>query len=206
MIFNRRHDRSLWMMTLGNKKELIIDFINGLPEEFCEEIKRNLKKCNNSSLENRGRKLDGIYISAGDMVYRYLIDVNTGALSISESILCDGEEYNKMWMTIYPFRMEYYKSIQSLNACLLGNISYNFMEDYVDDKLQVVNLDNVEFNLVKLPFNRCAVCSSMMESRFNKNEETTTVEKDNYDLVNMSIIPNTYQNYMLGKKYVYSRK
>lgn len=214
MIFSRKYDKSLWLMSLGNKRNMIVDFIDRLPHVFCEEVQDAIKSyyrylVENKNISRRDRKqieIKGKFLAYGDMFYWYSIDSVTGALNIGEGIIYEGEEYNTIWMTINPFKSEYYNTLSTLDVCLLGDMSYNFIEDYVDDELQVIHMDNMEFNLIRLPFGKSAVCSSIMESIVKKNGEIVVVEKDKYDLVNMNRAPNTYDVGMIGKKYTRTRK
>lgn len=103
--------------------------------------------------------------------------------------------------------MKYWYTLDLLTGILsLGNISYNFIVDYVDDELQVLDLDVMEFRLIKMPFNTSYICTNVMESDVRNNGEMMLVEKNKYNFVNMNGIPNTYDIDMFGKSLVRTRK
>lgn len=214
MIFSRKYDKSLWLMSLGNKKEAIVNFIARLPQDFCDDVQDSIKKYYHYLLENKNVSIEDIekielkgkYITSGDMFYWYSIDLATGSLTMGEGIEYDGCEYNTIWLSINPFNMEKYNKLEMLDTYLLGDISYNFIEDYVNEDLQVVDMDTTEFSLVKLPFGSCAIISSIMDSRVKNDGEIILVQKDRANLVNMRNIPNTYDTDMIGKKFARIRK
>lgn len=210
MIFSRKLDRTLWLMSLGKDRDLVVSFVQRMPKDFYDEVQDAIKMAKGYVLEQYDDKkkyeFKGSYNASNDMKYWYCLDLVTGFLKLGESIIYQGEEYNTIWMMLHPFDKQKYNKSEILDDHLLGYISYNFIEDYVDDEIQVLDIDVMEYSLVKMPFNTSYICTSVMESNVKKNGEIVLVEKNKYSFVNMNRIPNAYDTSMVGKRYTRTRK
>ena len=190
MIFGRYYDIALWMISSGNMSHLIIDVLGNIPDSMLNEIRKSLLlypqffSCGN----NDKLKLNGKFRTSGDMLYWYSINPDTGALDLGECI-DDGEEcYNTFQMTLYPLRRKNYMNMESFSEYLLGDISYNYVEEFISDDMMLFDFDTMKFELVKYPFNIMMLCSGETTS-YDKNINSI---KNRYNIVNVSNIPKDY--------------
>ena len=190
MVFNTRYDDALWLMLCGNKVERtrIADFIRNIPEELYSQIRLSIRYYQNnvfrksSSIVEIEKYLSGEFKTSGDMLYWYEIDYQTGALSLGESI-DDGEErYNLFQMTLYPLNFQAVMEMSNLDNYLLGDITYNYAEEYIDGQLHVTDCEFNEFHLIKLPFGKVAINSCEMFPDV----------KNRYAIVNINKLPHNY--------------
>jgi len=208
MIFSNNYDRSLWLIVSGNKKVRILDFINNIPIELIKEIQKSLELYQlylnkNKGIPARSREkinLSGKVKTPGDMLYWYNIDSLTGALIMGECITFEEEIYDKFQMTIYPLKREYYRNLESLDTCLLGDISYNYFHEQVNEDLTMTYSDTTDFNLIKLPFSTSLICSGDTVSTLKCGGKITFQTKNRYDLVNIKQTPYDYNISRLNNK------
>ena len=159
MVFGRYYDMTLWLMSSGCKKEDIINFIENIPEEFLKKIQKSLLIYQYYLVGNRDAymqddefELSGSIRTAGDMSYWYSINIETGAIDMGEGI-DDGEDYyDTFQMTLYPLKRKHYMNLENFEEHLLGDASYNFSEENLDDLVKIFDMDYMNFNLFRLPF------------------------------------------------------
>lgn len=208
MIFSNNYDRSLWLIVSGNKKDIILDFINNIPSELIAEIQKSLQLYQlylhkNKGIPARSREridLNGKFQTTGDMLYWYKIDSLTGALRMGESISFEEEIYDKFQMTLYPLKKEYYKRLENLDECLLGDISYNFFNMYIAEDSTMIYSDTTDFNLIKLPFGTSLIYSREMKPNIDDSSKITFQIRNGYNLVNVKRAPYDYNITRLNNK------
>ena len=127
--------------------------------------------------------LSGEVKTIGDMKYWYMINPQTGALDLGESLDDGEEEYDFFQMTLYPFDGQKVMGMESFDDTLIGDIAYNYEEQYIGEQLYVSGCDSMEFHLVKLPFGKMAVNSFQSQYPYRKSR---------YNLINMERIPSNY--------------
>lgn len=210
MIFNKYYDRTLWIMLSSNKRERILDFLNNIPEELLKEIQYSFETYQLylfGLIENKENvNLCGEIRTPGDMLYEYYIDKNSGVLNLKEYVLDDKEKYRIFEINIYPLKDGYNKEISNLDTYYLGNIYYNFMEEYDHGTCYLVDYEKVDFNLIKIPFENYFVCLTQILPIFKSNGDIETDIKNKYNYVDVKNIPYDFDREDLNYRYVRSRK
>lgn len=190
MVFDRCYDETLWLMLRkdSDKRNLIAEFIKSVPEELCSQIRasivyyQNNLSNNNSFSEEDEYRLSGEIRISGDMLYWYMINPQTGALNLGEAIDDGEEQYDMFQMTLYPLKTKCIMEMENLDDCLLGDIAYDYVEEYACEQLCVIDCESTEFHLIKLPFGKMLINSC----------EYFPYVKNRYGLVNIEKIPCNY--------------
>ena len=208
MIFGKYYDKSLWIMTAGKRKDEILDFIENIPEEFIGQIQKALilyQHCfvrKKNTLDVEKINLTGELITSGDMVYWYSVDKETGALDMGEYIQDGEDRYSTFQMTLHPLKRRHYESMESFDERLLGDISYNYAEQYYAEDLVAVESDTIEYSLIKFPLGIMMVCSSETWCY----DRRPNAGKNRYNFVNMKSVPGNYNVRDLRNRLVRRRK
>lgn len=210
MIFNKYYDRTLWIMLSSNKRQRILDFVNNIPKDLLKKIQSSLEMYQLSlfglAMDKENIELSGSIKTNGDMLYEYCINKDAGILNIKEYISDDEEKYRKFEINIYPFKDEYNKNMGSLETYYLGNIFYNFMEEYDDEICYLIDYEKVDFNLIRLLFNNYFVCSIQALPIFKSSGEIVRSVKNKYSYVDTKNIPCDFDRDILNTKYTLSRR
>lgn len=208
MVFGRCYDRALWLMLNGNKGEEIKRFLECIPEEFLKKIQKTLNYYQDYLLRdedicsvNENFKLNDSVVTNGDMIYWYSLDIETRALDIGEGINDDEFVYDTFQIRLFPLKRKHYRNLESFDEHLLGDISYNFAEEIIDER-QLYDFDYISYNLFRLPFGIMLVRSNCYSAYYKDGR----VGKDKYHFVNVRDIPRDYDVLSLNNKHVRSRK
>ena len=186
MLINETYDKSIWLMLCSDRvnREKIVDFFNSVPTEFYNKLRISLgfyvSKEMNFSINKQDRFyksfLSGEMKTPGDMRYWYMIEPNTGALSLGENVIDEEEgfEYSLFHMILYPIDERILKDESKYVDCLIGKVTDDYCLDGVN------NMSS--FHLIRFPL--CdLIVSSSNKSSYNKNK---------YRLVDMDRMPEKY--------------
>lgn len=209
MIFGRYYDMALWLMSYGCKKQGIINFIENIPEEFLKKIQKSLLIYQHYLVGDRDAYMqDGEFDlsdsirTPGDMLYWYSINIETGAIDMGEAI-DDGEGYyDTFQMTLYPLKRKHYMNLENFEEHLLGDASYNFFEENIDDLVKIFDFDYMNFNLFRLPFGIMLLRSGETSSYYKNGK----VERNRYNFLSIRDIPKDYTIGDLKNRHVRCRK
>lgn len=210
MIFNKYYDRTLWIMLSSNKRQRILDFVNNIPKGLLKKIQSSLEMYQlflfGLAMDKENIELSGSIKTNGDMLYEYYINKDTGILNIKEYILDEEEKYRKFEINIYPFKDGYNKKLGNLDTYYLGNIYYNFMEEYDDETCYLIDYEKVDFDLMKIPFNKYVLCLKQKFPVFKDNGDIVNDIKNKYSFVDVKDIPYSVNREVLNRKYTRSRR
>ena len=210
MIFNKYYDRTLWIMLSSNKRQRILDFVNNIPKGLLKKIQSSLEMYQlflfGLAMDKENIQLSGSIKTNGDMLYEYYINKDTGILNIKEYILDEEEKYRKFEINIYPFKDGYNKKLGNLDTYYLGNIYYNFMEEYDDETCYLIDYEKVDFDLMKIPFNKYVLCLKQKFPVFKDNGDIVNDIKNKYSFVDVKDIPYSVNREVLNRKYTRSRR
>ena len=210
MIFNKYYDRTLWIMLSSNKRQRILDFVNNIPKGLLKKIQSSLEMYQlflfGLAMDKENIELSGSIKTNGDMLYEYYINKDTGILNIKEYILDEEEKYRKFEINIYPFKDGYNKKLGNLDTYYLGNIYYNLMEEYDDETCYLIDYEKVDFDLMKIPFNRYVLCLKQKFPVFKDNGDIVNDIKNKYSFVDVKDIPYSVNREVLNRKYTRSRR
>ena len=210
MIFNKYYDRTLWIMLSSNKRQRILDFVNNIPKGLLKKIQSSLEMYQlflfGLAMDKENIELSGSIKTNGDMLYEYYINKDTGILNIKEYILDEEAKYRKFEINIYPFKDGYNKKLGNLDTYYLGNIYYNFMEEYDDETCYLIDYEKVDFDLMKMPFNKYILSLKQKSPVFKDNGDIVNDIKNKYSFVDVKDIPYSVNREVLNRKYTRSRR
>lgn len=137
MIISEIYDKSLWLVTHGDKKNrnVIIDFINSIPDSLYDKIRDsvvliNKYRCGDISCKDMDyNKLHDSVVTPDDLMYWYYIDPYNYGVTLGYAICND---YDDMFaLTLYPFYEEDIRNSKKKYTDIIG--SFKNME-YCDDE------------------------------------------------------------------------
>lgn len=166
-MLSREHDRSLWLILYGDKKNRgrIIKFMRSIPHDLYVQINRSIDEYNNIKIMSSEEPY--IYdknlhllgeIEDGDVLYWYDLVTTFGAIIIGKSVK-NGDDYIDIFsISIDCSNAFEYNQSENFEESILGEIEYISGSVILEDGSVRVSYVRTCYDLMKTPF--CAIVIS----------------------------------------------
>jgi len=146
MIFGKEYDASLCYILKSNvmNRNEIIKFIEEIPDELIENIKKSIEDARHHYSYNERDKSIPTNVYCGDNVFHFLLRPDFG-LEIIKAYEKEDKLQVLFELTLIPVDLEYLKKFELFEDEWIGNVTNNF-------RMYNTEFDDKEYNIIRTPF------------------------------------------------------